>query len=736
MLQEICKSPSDVAVYSTGQRAHRACQRVISDLISSDVVDVKLVDSVVRLECEEVLLGDLLGTGNFCHVSQVHQLDFKPVKNMVQVRQRQKMQTGSTKGKYAIKFLRNDLNPNQYCQGAAELVLEMLLLSSLNHSNIISLAGVSKEGPAGFESGNGYFIVIDRLGNTLDQQIPIWRDMDRRHQCDAAARQSMFVRRLTVTAEIASALSYLHSKNILYRGIDPTNFAFNEKGRIVLFDMGLARKLDKSRLSGDGENYELSGNKGNIQYMAPEVGMCRPYGLRADVYGIAVLLWQVCALEPFPFPGVKSIDHFLESIVQKKERPIVNRSWPDTLKYLIQSSWADEPSVRPPMNHFYRNLLLEIEDIQATLPRSTPSDLLRTADSTATLSQSPFSLGMAQHSTYSPTRPPKSTAATDPALPHGTTAMTRRRAPTAGGDPSPNGGKSHNNPAPPTLPTKGIVRHRRPTFGENEAAKDVDSSMQAQKIVGSPQSSEDVARSMFERYAQQNAQYQTLEDKLRVVNAAFDVLGPQDTTATSSGRTKSPTSSLDSSLEEKCGVVTDPPHSNLMRRSTSLVVRSAPAVGNARQLSKSWIQETNPVLREHRAKKWQQAHGAEKKANPTANTDVRVAGDDKQAPPLQRRTLSPKLVERDRSTIRHRHSASITIRPTREHAGRIGLESGIQETAVPFKGSPVRAKSLTAMDAIRSRVLTIDSGAMPRRHDHATSAPGVPCQDVGNKTKR
>ncbi|KAI2510467.1 hypothetical protein MHU86_3887 [Fragilaria crotonensis] len=373
------------------------------------------------------------------------------------------------------------------------------------------------------------------------------------------------------------------------------------------------------------------------------------------------------------------------------------------------------------MKHFHRNLQHEIDDIQATLPRSRPHDLLKAAsDPTVTRMQSQFPLGTAQqHSQVSPKRLSQSPA-TGSALQHGT-ATTR---------------KSWSHPAPLTPPTHGIPRHRRATFHENETGKVVDSIIQAQTALGPSQSSEEATRSTFERLSQQNGPYQTLEDKLHVVNAAFGVMSPQDSTANST-----PTSSLASSLEERSSMVSDPPqYPTMMRRSCSQVIRSAPTTGTTAtttsQLPKSWMNETNPVLREIRAKKWQQAQEAEQKANATAKAEMRVAATDNQAP-LQRQARSPRAAERDRSFVRNPNSASRSFKPAHEHhPGRLGLGSGIQESAVPFKGSPVRANSLTAMDVIRNRVLMFDSSALQQRPGNDAHAPGIPCQDFGNKAKR
>jgi hypothetical protein len=366
-----------------GKRAHRTAQRVQEEMLKhSSVVSRQKVDEVVRLGCDEILLGDLLGSGKFCHVTQVHRIDCHrdDATNSPQMRQRRELMTSiSPQHKYAIKFLRSDLNPDKYCLGAAELVVEMNLLSSLKHPNLIGLHGVSKEGPLGFKNGNGYFFIIDRLHNTLNQRLAIWRDLESRqqHSLNQKTKLAMLLQRLQVGTDISSVLTYLHSQKILYRGIDPRNLAFNDAGKIVLFDLGLARELEDAKLTSDGINYELSGNKGSLPYMAPEVGMCQPYGTRADVYGMAVLLWQLCTLSSAPFPNLTTRNDYLERVVQNKERPALDSSWPETLRYLIKSSWMDDAAARPQMKQFHRSLQHEIDDLVEETATSSSNNATR-----------------------------------------------------------------------------------------------------------------------------------------------------------------------------------------------------------------------------------------------------------------------------------------------------------------------------------------------------------------------
>lgn len=64
-------------------------------------------------------------------------------------------------------------------------------------------------------------------------------------------------------AELALALSHLHSIGIIYRDLKPENILLDQDGHIALTDFGLSKQpLDGSK------TYSFCGT---VEYMAPEV---------------------------------------------------------------------------------------------------------------------------------------------------------------------------------------------------------------------------------------------------------------------------------------------------------------------------------------------------------------------------------------------------------------------------------------------------------------------------------
>jgi serine/threonine protein kinase len=156
------------------------------------------------------------------------------------------------KANYSLKHLTNTLlrHPKDFYLAAAALLIEAKYLSKLNHPNIVKLKGLAMgsskhgdatpgsrrylsaiedgEGQDGFESGqcDSYFIISERLTDTLDRRIRQWKKDQATHkqlfkQTSEQKIQTwrLMMRKTSYALQIANALHYMHQRNLLYRDL-------------------------------------------------------------------------------------------------------------------------------------------------------------------------------------------------------------------------------------------------------------------------------------------------------------------------------------------------------------------------------------------------------------------------------------------------------------------------------------------------------------------------------------
>ena len=129
-----------------------------------------------------------------------------------------------------------------------DLAIEAEYLSHLAHPNIVKMRGSlvcdSKV------KHSGFFIVIDRLFDTLQERIDDKWPKEYKGMSgpfglgkDKAKIRSFFLERMIVAHDLSAVFRYLHSNGIIYRDIKPENLGFDIRNDIKLFDFGLCKEI-------------------------------------------------------------------------------------------------------------------------------------------------------------------------------------------------------------------------------------------------------------------------------------------------------------------------------------------------------------------------------------------------------------------------------------------------------------------------------------------------------------
>ena len=92
---------------------------------------------------------------------------------------------------------------------------------------------------------------------------------------------------------LCDALAVCHHNSIIHRDIKIDNIFVSDSGFYKLGDFGVARTIDKTAAG-------LS-KKGTYTYMAPEVYRGEPYGRRADIYSLGLVMYRLLNHNREPF---------------------------------------------------------------------------------------------------------------------------------------------------------------------------------------------------------------------------------------------------------------------------------------------------------------------------------------------------------------------------------------------------------------------------------------------------
>ncbi|RNF18144.1 rac serine-threonine kinase-like protein [Trypanosoma conorhini] len=188
----------------------------------------------------------------------------------------------STGKVYAIKEMRKELIQQQKMAG--NIAAEKHILQTISHPFIVSLHYA-------FQTKKCLYLVLDFLpGGELFFHL---------------AKEKVFdeYRAKLYCGEIALAIGYLHSLDIVFRDLKPENIVLDKDGHACLTDFGLAKMNVSS-----ANNFTFCGTS---EYIAPEFLLGQPHGRAVDWWALGILLYEMIEGIP-PFFSENSNDMYEE----------------------------------------------------------------------------------------------------------------------------------------------------------------------------------------------------------------------------------------------------------------------------------------------------------------------------------------------------------------------------------------------------------------------------------------
>ncbi len=226
-----------------------------------------------------------------------------------------------------------------------EFERETKVWSKLHHPNIIALLGICI-------SPNPYCMVMK-----YKPSGSLYKLLQSKQDIPWSSRKQMAV-------DIASALLYLHKKNIVHRDLKSLNILVGkEEGqlRASLTDFGLSEvKQETASTTKIGAQQ----SSGTLLWMAPELLKGRKCTKASDIYAYGMVLWEL-ATRKVPFNEVHQ--SAVRGLIKESELSCLKipTETPESFSGLIKQCWSKQPTIRPSAKSTLDQLL-------GKLPKNNP----------------------------------------------------------------------------------------------------------------------------------------------------------------------------------------------------------------------------------------------------------------------------------------------------------------------------------------------------------------------------
>jgi eukaryotic-like serine/threonine-protein kinase len=230
-------------------------------------------------------------------------------------------------------------------EAGRRVLREAQAAARLNHPGIVTLYEM------GEEDGNALLVTELVDGTTLAQ----------------LSREAALSDReiAEIGADLCEALDHAHSRGVVHRDIKPQNVLVAEDSefRARLMDFGIAQLADGAALTAPGDVV------GTLAYMAPEQAEGRTAGPEADVYSLALMLYECWSGEN---PNRRATPAATARAIGGRPRPLrrLRPDLPRELSDAIDAALQPRPSHRPALEEIGSALEESLDQLAAEPARA------------------------------------------------------------------------------------------------------------------------------------------------------------------------------------------------------------------------------------------------------------------------------------------------------------------------------------------------------------------------------
>ncbi|MBX7054157.1 MAG: protein kinase [Pyrinomonadaceae bacterium] len=233
---------------------------------------------------------------------------------------------------------------------------EAQLCSQLDHPNICTIYD--------FHSSDGvFYIAMQYVAGKNVRQLVAGRPLELRSA-------------VSIAIQVADALAYAHSKNIIHRDIKAGNIMVTDSGQAKILDFGLAKLVeddhaDQRAGQDHAEITELGIPYGTATYAAPEQARGERADHRSDIFSTGVLLYEMLTgIWAFQGKTVVDVRHQVLYGTPKPLSVMRRDPFPPQLQQIIDKALAKEPKDR------YQKISQMRDDLRGVLQQLAGSQIM------------------------------------------------------------------------------------------------------------------------------------------------------------------------------------------------------------------------------------------------------------------------------------------------------------------------------------------------------------------------